>query len=180
MISVCYITDDLSVVCHAWTVIFVCCITYDLLDFIPNVQTCNVFYCQRYALLSWYLQWWMRDYCERYVCLARDMLLVDSKTAPFVMLPCLCNMLIHFFLANCFYWVEILIFVLMCVCSWAKPLAIWLVCSVSYHPHSLIYDSSLDSWRTWTIANDSKLPCSWSRYTMYNSISKFKSHEHVL
>ena len=45
---------------------------------------------------------------------------------------------------------------------------------------SLIYDSSLDSWRSWTIAMGGKLPCSWSRYTMYNSISKFKSHEHVL
>ena len=44
----------------------------------------------------------MRDYCERYVCLARDMLLVDSKTAPFVMLPCLCNMLIHFFSCQLF------------------------------------------------------------------------------
>jgi len=66
--------------------------------------------------------------------------IADSKTAPFVMLPCLCNMLIHFFLASCFYWVEILFFVLMCV-QLGNTYQILTLCSASRRPHFF------DVWR---------------------------------
>ena len=66
--------------------------------------------------------------------------IADSKTAPFVMLPCLCNMLIHFFLASCFYWVEILFFVLMCV-QLGNTYQILTLCSTSHRPHFF------DVWR---------------------------------